>query len=157
MNLYLIRHGIAEEPDVKPDSERALTGQGRKQLRTAARSLARAGLTLDVVVTSPLLRARQTAEIFAQALDLGASQVIESAELAPDGNPAKLLKDNRWESVALVGHEPYLSELASVLLTGGQDLVMAFKKGCVCALSADRLRYGRCARLEWLLQPKLLR
>jgi phosphohistidine phosphatase len=157
MNLYLIRHGAAEDPGAKPDSERALTDQGRKQLRAAARALARTGLELDAIVTSPLLRARQTAEIIAKELGLDASLIAENAELAPGGNPVKLLKDTRAENVALVGHEPYLSELASVLLTGTEDLGMAFKKGGVCALSAETLRYGRCARLEWLVQPKLLR
>ena len=156
MNLYLIRHGAAEDPDAKPDSERALTDSGRKQVRTTARALARAGLSLDAIVTSPLLRARQTAEIFAKELGLDPGLVAENDALAPGGNAVKLLKDIRAENVAFVGHEPDLSELASVLLTGTEDLGMTFKKGGVCALSADKLRYGRCARLEWFIQPKIL-
>jgi phosphohistidine phosphatase len=155
MNLYLIRHGAAEDPDAKPDSERALTEPGRKQLRATARALARAGLTLDAIVTSPLLRAKQTADVFAKELGIDPSLISVKAELAPGGNPVKLLKETHSENVAFVGHEPDLSELASVLLSGTEDLGVTLKKGGVCALSAEKLRFGRCARLEWLIQPKL--
>src|SRR6202158_1765736 len=119
--LYLIRHGLAEErgegwPD---DSRRPLSEEGMSRLRKEARGLVRLGVTFDVVLTSPLVRARQTADIVAGAFSTRpAIVVIES--LAPDGTSQAVLSDlekqARRTRIALVGHEPGLGELAARLV-----------------------------------------
>jgi phosphohistidine phosphatase len=119
------------------------------------------GTTYDELVSSPYLRARQTADIVAQALGLAEGPRL-SPLLAPDGNPRDLIEELRGDRsaaqhVVLVGHEPYLSRLISTLLTGHQNLPVAMKKGGLCTLDIDKLRFGRCARLAWLLTPRQLR
>ena len=89
-------------------------------------------------------------------------QLEFSDDLTPAGNPKSLIEhldtlEPPPESVLLVGHEPYLSRLISLLTTGGADLAMDFKKGGLCKLEIEKLSYGRCARLAWLLTPKLMK
>ena len=109
--LYFIRHGLAEERgDAWPDdAKRPLTDEGMSRMRKAARGLARLGVSIDVVLTSPLVRARQTAEIVAGGLDPRPS-LVNVDSLAPDGNYAAVVADlekhARKTRIALVGHEP---------------------------------------------------
>lgn len=158
MNLYLLRHGIAAERGAgadEKDEDRPLTAKGRRKLRRAAAAMRAMDLSFDVILSSPLVRARQTAELVANAMR--SRQKLELTELlAPGASAAGLvrrLKQLQPQSVLLVGHEPDLSALASRLLTGGGGLAMTFKKGGLCRLSAERLRAGRCASLDWLVTP----
>ena len=158
--LYLIRHGLAEErgeawPD---DSKRPLTEEGMLRLRKQARGLARLGVTLDIVLTSPLVRARQTAEIVAAGLDPRPNlATIDS--LAPDGTyqaiMADLEKHTRKGRIALVGHEPDIGELAARLI--GARHAIEFKKGAVCRIDVDALPPGGPGALIWFLPPKIMR
>jgi len=164
MNLLLLRHGIAVDfgtPGYERDSERPLTPEGRRKTRAVARALAALGISPDVILTSPLVRAHQTAEIVASSMKL--KKRMEICEPLASGGDAKRLiaevnrRHPNAERIMLVGHEPDLSLLASLLLTGCADgVAMEFKKGGVCSLEADELRAGKCATLLWLAPPRVL-
>ena len=158
--LYLIRHGIAEPrgeawPD---DAKRPLTEQGMSRLRRSARALVRLGVSIDVVLTSPFVRTRQTAEIIAAASG-PRPPVINVDALAPGGAPADLVseieKQARRPSIAIVGHEPGIGELAAWLV--GMKQPIAFKKGGVCRIDVDALPPRGAGQLRWFLTPKILR
>lgn len=159
-----MRHGIAVdrgEPGFAEDAARPLTGKGRRQLRQIAPGLRRLAGRLDWILSSPLVRARQTAEIIAAELNLEKRLEFSNA-LAPGGAPALLLRQlgrakSAPDKLLLVGHEPDLSRFVSLLLTGGPDLQLELKKGGICKLEAQTLRADRCATLAWLLTPKQLK
>lgn len=161
MTLYLLRHGIAAERGTgqyASDADRPLTPKGRRKLRRAATAMRAMELAFDVILSSPLVRARQTAELIAKALHC--RHRLELTELLAPGASAeglvRRLKQLKPQRVLLVGHEPDLSALASWLLTGGDELAIQFKKGGLCRLSTERLRSGRCASLDWLVTPSQL-
>src|SRR5262245_29578427 len=161
--IYVLRHGIAVERGTKGyplDSQRPLTPEGRKKVRRIAKTLRRLGVSIDLILSSPYVRARQTAEIVAKVLGSG-KRLKFSEHLMAEGDAEDLIGQlsrlyYSAASVMLVGHEPYLSQLISVLLTGKPDLAMTLKKGGLCKLVAQRLAYTRCATLEWLLAPRHL-
>ena len=163
MNLYLLRHAIAAErgtSDYGSDAERPLTDEGVAKMRRLARSMKALGLEFEAIVSSPYLRARQTAEVVAKVLGWG-EPVLLTPLLAPDGDRRELVswlnRDyGEGKGVMLVGHEPYLSELASVLSAGTTTASLDMRKGGLCWLTANGLRYGQCATLRWLLPPKVL-
>ena len=157
--LYFIRHGLAEErgeswPD---DMKRPLTDEGMSRMRKAARGLARLGVSVDVVLTSPLVRARQTAEIVAAGLDPRPS-LVNVDSLAPDGTYAAVIADLekyvRKSRIALVGHEPMMGELAARLI--GSRHPLELKKGAVCRIDVEDLPPAGPGDLRWLLTPKIL-
>jgi phosphohistidine phosphatase len=116
------------------------------------------GLAFDSILTSPYVRARQTAEIVAKTFQAEKRLKI-SEHLACEGSPKKLiqeLKTLKAQDLLIVGHEPYLSGLISLLISGRSDLDINLKKAGLCRLSIDSLKYGRCARLDWLLTPNQL-
>ena len=158
--LYLIRHGLAEErgeawPD---DTKRPLTEEGIQRMRRAARSLARIGVEIDVVLTSPLVRTRQTAESFAAGFAPHPA-VVNLDALAPDGGAAAVLaeleKYAKKRSIALVGHEPGVGELGARL--AGMRQSMEFKQGAVCRIDVAQLPPKGPGVLRWFLTPKLLK
>ncbi len=159
MDLYILRHGIAAERDPQKfsdDDQRPLTAEGKKKLRRIAATLKDLGYRFDLVLTSPLVRAKQTADIVAAALGIE-GRVRETSHLAPPGDPRRLvaeINDLGEGRVLLVGHEPYLSGFISVLLSGREGLEIDLKKGGFCHLSVGSLKYGACAVLECLLAPK---
>lgn len=158
--LYLVRHGLAEERgDAWPDdTKRPLTDEGISRMRKGARGLARLGLSVEVVLTSPLVRARQTAEILAAALDPRPS-LVNIDSLAPDGTYAAVIADlekhGRKARLALVGHEPMIGEFAARIL--GSRHPIEFKKGAVCRIDIDDLPPAGPGDLRWMLTPKILR
>ena len=161
MNLYLLRHGIAVEPGTpgyERDSERPLIPKGERRLHSAAAAMAKLELSFDLILSSPFVRARQTAEIVAG--ELGLKKRVEFYDgLVPGGNPKVLIHalnelKPEPENVLLVGHEPYLSRLISLLVSGGADAAaIEMKKGGLCKLEVGELCHGQCARLAWLLTP----
>jgi phosphohistidine phosphatase len=161
VNLYILRHGIAIDPGTPPyntDSERPLIPKGERKLEKLTRAVKALDLSFDLILSSPYVRARQTAEIVAAAFNSKKRFEISEA-LTPDGSQQTLIDSlNRRkpvpEDVLLVGHEPYLSELISLLLSGEPDLSITMKKGGLCKLATDPLKFGRCATLEWLITPK---
>lgn len=163
MNIYVLRHGIAMERDEwdSKDSERPLTPEGEKQLRKSARAMKEMDLDLDLILSSPYERAKRTAEIVARELKLKKCLKF-SNELKSEGNSIKLIAEVSAmkpppKNLLLVGHEPYLSELISLLISGDEDAAIDFKKGGLCKLETDRLRPGKCAALVWLLTPKQMK
>ena len=164
MKILILRHGIAvvrDDLDVKSDSERQLTSKGKRQLRQAAAAMKQMGLRCDLILSSPYVRAKQTAEIVAASLNQQKRLKLSNA-LAPDGSPKDLIRElNEFkpapESILLVGHEPYFSRLVSLLTTGGLEFQMDFKKSGLCKLETAKLSYGQCATLAWLLAPKQMK
>ena len=160
MNLYLIRHAIAEEesPSVE-DRQRALTEKGAKKMRNIAKGLKTLGIEFDYIISSPYVRAQQTAEILWDVLKLR-KKIVISESISPMGDPNQLLaeinENYTVNSLAIVGHEPYLSNLISLLTAGGAPIEMTFKKGWVCYLTTDDFHHTRKATLQWLLTPGVL-
>ena len=164
MYLYIVRHAIAVEagtPGYEDDSQRILTDKGHKKMLKIAQGLKELEESLDLILTSPYLRATQTATILRKVFNLKKDKVIETEHLTPMGYVDKLIQKinenyGDMERIALVGHEPSLSNLVSVLVAGEPDLSLTLKKGGVCRLSVGNLQYGRCAALDWLLSPSQL-
>jgi phosphohistidine phosphatase len=163
MTLYFLRHAVALDRSVwkKEDSQRPLNKEGKKKLRKETKGLKHLDLQFDSILTSPYKRAYDTAMIVAEALKAEKKvKVVE--DLKSEGSPEILVRQlaktyRPKDSVLLVGHEPYLSKLISVLIGADKSLSLDFKKGGLCRLDADALRYGRCASLKWWLPPKLLK
>ncbi len=163
MNLFLLRHAIAVEPDspgVKADADRVLSAEGKKKMRAIARGMKALDLAFDLILSSPYARAKETAEIVAH--EFGLEKVLEfSPLLSVGGDGPALIADlasrgNGLESILLVGHEPQLSRMISHLLSGNSGLSITMKKGGLCKLDVPRLRWARSASLEWLLTPSAL-
>ena len=161
MNLYFLRHAKAfpRSPKFKPDAKRPLTRDGEKKMRDVARGIRKLDLSFDLILTSPYLRALRTAEILAEAFD--SKKLFVSHHLAADAEPKEVINEINenfasLRNIVLVGHEPYLSGLISVLLFGGHGLEIDFKKAGLCSLTAENLRFTKCARLQWLLTPRQL-
>jgi phosphohistidine phosphatase len=158
MNLYILRHAIAElrDHDKYPDdSKRPLTDKGAKKMRRIAEGMKALDIKFDAILASSYERARHTAEIVAE--EFGAKVIF--AKHLESFNGEKLVAEiNRLDSaenVLLVGHEPDLSELISVLLVGDSSLPLTMKKGGLCKLTVGSLKYGQCASLDWLLPPSV--
>ena len=158
--IYLIRHAVAEDrgaawPD---DRKRPLSAEGTARMRTAARGLVRLGGELDVVLTSPLVRARQTADLVAEAFD-PVVDVVETNALSPAGTLAALAKVlhgyARGTRIALVGHEPGIGRLAAHFV--GLRHPLPFKKGAVCRIDVDALPPEGTGVLRWFATPRMLR
>jgi phosphohistidine phosphatase len=157
--LYLIRHGVAEERgDAWPDdAKRPLSEEGIERLQRSVRGLARLDVWIDLVLTSSLVRARQTADIVASAFDPRPS-IITIESLAPEGSYASLVADlekhARKTRVALVGHEPGIGELGARLI--GSRHSFEFKKGAVCRIDVDEIPPVGPGDLRWMLTPKVM-
>ena len=158
--LYLIRHGLAEERgDAWPDdAKRPLTADGISRLRRAASALARLEMPADVVLTSPLVRTRQTAEIVAGALSPH-PPVVNVDALAPGGSPtaiaAEIEKHARRPHIVIVGHEPGIGEMAAWLI--GSRNPLEFKKGGICRIDVEGSTLRGAGVLRWMLTPKILK
>jgi len=158
--LYLIRHGIAEERgDAWPDdSKRPLTEEGMSRLRKSARALARLGVSFDVVLTSPLVRTQQTAEIVAAAFS-PKPPIINVDALAPEGAASAVMneleKHAKRTRIAIVGHEPGIGDLAAKLV--GMRAEMEFKKGAIARIDVEAVPPKTPGMLRWFVPPRFLR
>ncbi|HEY0457400.1 MAG TPA: phosphohistidine phosphatase SixA [Verrucomicrobiae bacterium] len=164
MNLFILRHAEAEEKGpawAAKEEERPLTRSGAKKFRAAVTGMDAMGLSFDVVLSSPFTRARQTAEIVMRVLKI-ARRIVYTSHLEPEQAPAKVIEEIRHahmdhENVLLVGHEPYLTNLVSLLVSGADGLRLEFKKGGLCKVEiGERLEPGRCGTLKWLLTQRQL-
>ena len=161
MNLYILRYGIAADHDthgLANDADRPLTPEGERKVWQIAEAMGKLELSFDLILSSPYLRARRTAEIVAEHLEAGRKLEL-SDTLTPGGSTRRLVELlNRArpspETVLLVGHEPYLSGLISLLVSGKETFGVVLKKGGLCKLKIESLKHGRCASLQWLLTPK---
>jgi phosphohistidine phosphatase len=159
MYIYIIRHGIAEDhAHSLRDEDRALTEEGKEKMKEAARGLKRMDPDITRIFSSPLVRAIQTAEIVAAELKM---KVDLLKQLAPGHTPVEVcdslkLHKSKASAVAVVGHEPDCSELASHLLDAPGGVNIDFKKGAVCLIESESLEMGSGCLL-WHLSPKALR
>jgi phosphohistidine phosphatase len=155
MQLYFLRHGIADWPDWDParDHERPLTKEGMKKMKATARTLATLGLTFDAILSSPYTRAWQTADIIANVLKL---EVRTEPRLSPGFDMEKLAEIVREcagaKSLLMVGHEPTFSMAISQLIDGGRVMMKKGALARVDLIDPDELH----GELIWLLQPKVL-
>lgn len=155
MKIYIVRHGIAEDHSKDgTDSARELTDEGRKRMKEAAAGFARLEPDIDHIYTSPLVRARQTAEILAESLG---KKVEEMKELAPGHRPSdvwnRIQAFKRRSNLLLAGHEPNCSELAAYLLG---NVNVEFKKGAICLIESNEVSPSS-GILIWHLSPAALR
>jgi phosphohistidine phosphatase len=154
MHLLLLRHGKAENSNPSGDFSRALVEKGREQARRAGTLLKNAELLPEIVLTSPLVRARQTADEFCQAAGLP-GPVIQgwlASGMAPDTALSELAAFRDFKRVAIVGHEPDLSRFIEMLI-GAMGGGIEMRKGAIACLevSPPTLR----GRLAFLIPPKL--
>jgi phosphohistidine phosphatase len=158
VRLLLIRHAIAV-PSGRPgveDDERPLTPRGRKRFRAAARGLAHLMDRPDILLTSPLPRAVETAEIAAHAFGKLEPRHEKALARGVSDIIALLRRQPAEATVAIVGHEPTLSQLLARLLGSGRPERLAFKKGGA-ALVEVRGEGRTAGRLIWFLRPRILR
>jgi phosphohistidine phosphatase len=161
MMLYIMRHGLAEEPTPKgDDAARKLTEKGADKIRKAAGGMRAAQLAFNLILTSPIARAAETAAIVAHELSGPKPKPIPelSTGVAPALALETLIKLRLPESVLVVGHEPTLSRLASLMLTGSSESIsIKLKQGGVIALEfPDRAESGS-AKLCWMMTQRQLR
>ena len=159
-SVYLVRHGLAaERGDAWPDdSKRPLVQRGIVRLRQAAAALTRLDITFDVILTSPLTRARQTADLLAAGL-AGRPPIHSIDSLSPGGSYAAFVDDlarhGRRSHIACVGHEPDLGQFAARLIGGRAPI--EFKKGAICRIDVDALPLSGPGHLRWFVTPRMLR
>jgi phosphohistidine phosphatase len=161
MNLFFLRHGKAHprSPQWRPDSKRPLTREGERGMFDVARGIKAFDVSFDVILTSPYLRALRTAEILAEVYN--SQKFFETARLSPEVGAKDIVDEvnehfSAAEDIVLVGHEPSLSRIISTLLTGEGGMAMELKKAGFCKLSIEKLSFGKCACLNWLLTPRHL-
>ena len=162
MQLYIVRHGIAidrEDPKCPPDPERYLTQEGVEKTKQVAKGMAALGITGDLFLTSPYVRAAQTAEIFASALDYAKQKIRQTDLLLPGAEPSLLFrdlaKDKQASSVFLFGHAPQLDDVIATAL-GSKKHITTLKKAGVALVELKRIS-PPIGVLVWLAIPKLLR
>jgi phosphohistidine phosphatase len=159
LNLYLVRHAIAEPRGAGDDASRELTPEGIERLRAAAAGLGRLGVDVDAVLSSPYPRAWRTAEVLGEELGWPAPERLDSlAAPASARECLEAIRGRREASLALVGHEPNLSELASLLLTGVEASVrIDLRKAGVACVEAPNGPAPGMAVLRWVAPPRMLR
>ena len=158
MKIYILRHGIAEEGHAgQPDSERALTPEGKKKLRNVLRTAAAAGIIPSLILTSPYRRALQTAQLAAEALNYK-GDLLQIKALEPASSARAVWDEIRAHKdqpeILLSGHEPLFSGLTAFLLNC-PNLQIDFKKGAIACVEIDRFAAEPHGVLKWLLTPKL--
>ncbi|HEY2351195.1 MAG TPA: phosphohistidine phosphatase SixA [Candidatus Acidoferrum sp.] len=162
MDLYVVRHGIAidrEDPKCPPDPERYLTEEGLKKTRQVATRIAALGFHADLLLSSPYVRAMQTAELFATALRYPKQKIRRTDLLLPGAEPSllfrELAKDKQSAAVLLFGHAPQLDEIIAAAF-GAKHNITSLKKAGVAAIQLKRVS-PPSAELLWLATPRLLR
>lgn len=162
MRLYIVRHGIAidrEDPKCPPEAERYLTEEGIAKTRLVAKAVVAVDVEADLLISSPYVRAMQTAEIFAAVLKYPKQKIATTDSLLPGADgPAfyrELARHKGCDSVWCFGHAPNVDELIAAALGGKKD-VTQLKKAGVALLDLQRIS-PPSATLVWLATPKLLK
>jgi phosphohistidine phosphatase len=159
MIVYVIRHAAAAERGaLGSDAERPLTKEGVARMKTVAGALCAIGATPSVIYTSPLVRARQTADIFAKALT-GDRPIKECEVLRPGHSPAEVVEFLAKEcagDVAVVGHEPQLGDLVALMVTGRTKEVVDMKKASACCVEFDNRPAAGKGHIVWHLVPGII-
>jgi phosphohistidine phosphatase len=158
MELLIVRHGEAlpiDKQKIRKDTDRTLTSKGRKNTAQTAKVLNKMACKPQLILTSPLVRARQTAEILSKHLQTKA-KTKETDSLKPGAPPDQILKelnDVREPSIIITGHSPDLDHLASLLVSGDKSAKIQLKKSSLCVISFENKIIPGQGTLEWLLQP----
>ena len=159
MEIYLLRHGIAE--DRKPggtDAERPLTTEGREKLRRVLKRARAAGAEPTLILSSPLVRAKETAELAAGLLDYN-GKIVETRALIPEASPHDVWEQLRArkdeQAILLASHEPLMSSLAAFLLDS-PALQVDMKKGAIVRIDSERLGTKPKAVLKWMITPAVV-
>lgn len=161
MDLFILRHGEAGRGSItaRDDSKRALTLEGEKEIKNISEGIKELGIEFDYIFTSPLLRAKQTAELVSKIVT-SKNQIKELDELKPEGNKlqlySKLSNLKQDSSVLIVGHEPYLSGLAGEAISNGECKIDLKKAGLIRIRVTHTLPKLK-GELRWLLTPKHLK
>jgi phosphohistidine phosphatase len=162
MEIYVVRHGIAidrEDPKCPPDPERYLTEQGIEKTSRVAAAVAALSAAPDSLLSSPYVRAMQTAEIFAKALDYPKQKIRRTDLLLPGAEPTlffrELAKDKHTSTLFVFGHAPQLDDLIATAL-GLKHHITSLKKAGVALIELKRV-LPPSGQLIWLAAPKLLR
>jgi phosphohistidine phosphatase len=162
MQLYIVRHGIAidrEDPKSPADPERYLTEEGIEKTKQVAKGIAALRASPDLFLTSPYVRASQTAEIFAHALDYPRQKIRRTDLLLPGAEPMMLFrelgKDKESSCVFIFGHAPQLDEVIASAL-GLKNPITSLKKAGVALIELKRV-LPPSGQIAWVAQPKLLR
>jgi phosphohistidine phosphatase len=156
MQIYLLRHGIAEDARAgQPDSERALTGDGREKLRRVLKRARSAELEPTVILSSPYRRALETAAVAAEVLGYK-GEIVRVRALTPDASPHDAweeIRDRKDErSILLSSHEPLMSSMAAFLLDS-PGLMVDMKKAALVRIDCDRIGPKPRGILKWMLTP----
>lgn len=159
MELYLLRHGIAEDSSpTGRDADRALTAEGKRKLKEILRVAGQADLRPTLIITSPYRRARETAAIAVKSLDY-TGELVESNSLVPNAHPQELWEEVRVhrseQKLLLVSHEPLLSSAAAFLLNSS-GLRIDMKKGAVMRIDLEGFSSQPTGMLKWYLPPRLV-
>ena len=160
LELYLIRHGVAAErgEEYPDDSKRPLTSDGIARLRKEAKALDALDVAFDQILSSPLVRAKQTADVFGEIMK-GKPSIVTVDALTPAGTPAAVIQElgrhMKKASLALVGHEPNMGELAAHLI--GAKTPLPFKKGAICRIDFSVFPPKGKGQLIWFVPPRMLR
>jgi phosphohistidine phosphatase len=162
VDVYIVRHAIAGHADSSrwpDDADRPLTPEGAESFRSAAAGLRRIVPNVDVVLSSGFVRAWQTAELLHEVAGWPVPEASRELEVGRTPSETVAVLQRRSEqSIALVGHEPHLSRLTSLLCTGMEDgLRLTLKKGAVVHLRSDGAVGPGAASLRWTTTPKILR
>jgi phosphohistidine phosphatase len=160
MELYILRHGIAVQRGTPgyPNDDRPLTEEGVEKMKAGAKGIARIVDGFNVIISSPLVRALDTAKITAKAIGYN-DEIVITELLIPGASMKSLFKfiqSYGKEKILIVGHEPQLGSIASKLI-GSVDSVIMFKKGGLCRINVSSLITGENGVLVWNLTPKQLR
>ena len=162
MQLYIVRHGIAidrEDPKCPAEADRYLTEEGVEKTKQVAKGVAALGVTGDLLITSPYVRAVQTAEIFAEALDYAKQKIRRNEMLLPGSEPTllfrELAREKQASTVFLFGHAPQLDDVIATAL-GSKKHLTSLKKAGVALIELKRIS-PPMGVLAWLATPKLLR
>lgn len=158
MEVYLFRHGIAEDAKPgRPDASRALTDEGRKKAADVVKAARRAGVEPSLIVSSPYVRAVETAQIAVEGFDYK-GDVVRTETLVPHGSPENVwaeLRDYREESaILLAGHEPLFSHLAAFLLAS-PALRIEIKKAAMVRIDVESVSATPHGTLRWMITAKL--
>jgi phosphohistidine phosphatase len=162
MQLYIIRHGIAidrEDPKCPPEAERYLTEEGIERTKQVAEAVAALGIHADLMISSPYVRATQTAAIFASELEYSKQKIRRTDSLLPGAEPGAFLRELAREkdvsTVFCFGHAPHVDGLLAAAV-GASRHITSMKKAGVALVELKRLSPPN-GQLVWLITPKLIR
>jgi phosphohistidine phosphatase len=162
MDLFILRHGEAGKRSASRgnDSNRPLTAVGEKEITEIAKAFKKIGIKFDAILTSPLKRAQQTADLVASQIK-AQKKMRQLQELSPEGSKSDLYHTlssfKEGTSILVVGHNPYLSEMISEVVTDGKYGRIDIKKGGIARIRVTNATPKFKGELRWLLTPRLLK